>query len=89
MDAQDGVWRAAWKGASRRARDLGRSAADLILPPLAHDSREATAAAGLTPVEEDDRARRIRLGYDMHICPLGKVVSREEWEKSLDELNER
>lgn len=47
------------------------------------------AAAGLTPVEEDDRARRIRLGHDMHICPLGKVVSREEWEKSLDELNER
>jgi hypothetical protein len=43
------------------------------------------AAAGLTPVEEKERARRIRLGYDMHICPLGKVVSREEWEKSLDE----
>jgi ComF family protein len=49
MDTQDGVWRAAWKGATRQARDLGRSAADLILPPLAHDSREATAAAGLTP----------------------------------------
>lgn len=49
MDAQDGVWRAAWKGATRQARDLGRFAADLILPPLAHDSREATAAAGLTP----------------------------------------
>lgn len=30
-------------------RDLGRSAADLILPPLAHDSPEATASAGLTP----------------------------------------
>lgn len=43
------MWRAAWKGATRQARDLGRSAADLILPPLAHDSREATAAAGLTP----------------------------------------
>lgn len=43
------MWRAAWKGATRHARDLGRSAADLILPPLAHDSREATAAAGLTP----------------------------------------
>ncbi|WGM32765.1 hypothetical protein KKHFBJBL_03019 [Brevundimonas sp. NIBR11] len=27
---------------------LGRGLADLILPPLAHDSREATAAAGLT-----------------------------------------
>ena len=53
MDAQDGVWRAAWEGAGRRARgwgrNLGRGLADLILPPLAHDSREATAAAGLTP----------------------------------------
>ncbi|CAN5364976.1 ComF family protein [soil metagenome] len=29
-------------------RDLGRSLADLILPPVAHDSREATAAAGLS-----------------------------------------
>lgn len=27
---------------------LGRGIADLILPPLAHDSREATAAAGLS-----------------------------------------
>ena len=28
---------------------FGRSLADLILPPLAHDSPEATASAGLTP----------------------------------------
>lgn len=28
---------------------MGRGLADLILPPLAHDSREATASAGLTP----------------------------------------
>ncbi|CAN5237758.1 ComF family protein [soil metagenome] len=28
--------------------DLGRGLADLILPPVAHDSREATAAAGLS-----------------------------------------
>lgn len=30
-------------------RALGRAAADVLLPPLAHDSPEATAAAGLTP----------------------------------------
>lgn len=29
--------------------DIGRGLADLILPPVAHDSREATAAAGLSP----------------------------------------
>ena len=29
-------------------RNLGRACADLILPPMAHDSREATAAAGLS-----------------------------------------
>lgn len=29
--------------------DVGRGLADLILPPVAHDSREATAAAGLSP----------------------------------------
>jgi len=28
---------------------FGRGLADLILPPVAHDSREATAAAGLSP----------------------------------------
>ncbi len=53
MDVQDGGWRRAWEGAGRQLRDvgrgLGRGLADLILPPLAHDSREATAAAGLTP----------------------------------------
>jgi ComF family protein len=32
-----------------RLGDIGRGLADLILPPLAHDSREATAAAGLSP----------------------------------------
>lgn len=50
---QDGGWRRAWKGAGRRLRTngagWGRALADLILPPMAHDSREATAAAGLTP----------------------------------------
>jgi len=30
-------------------RAFGRGVADLILPPVAHDSREATAAAGLSP----------------------------------------
>lgn len=53
MDAQDGGWRRAWEGAARRLRSggagWGRGLADLILPPTAHDSREATAAAGLTP----------------------------------------
>ena len=31
-----------------RLADVARGLADLILPPLAHDSREATAAAGLS-----------------------------------------
>ena len=35
--------------AGHRLRALGQAAADLILPPLAHDSPEATASAGLTP----------------------------------------
>jgi ComF family protein len=52
MAVQDGDWRAHWEdGRSRigRAfRSVGRGLADLVLPPLAHDSREATAAAGLT-----------------------------------------
>ena len=34
-----------WKATLR----LGRSAADLLLPPLAHDSPEAVAEAGLSP----------------------------------------
>nr|WP_314432997.1 ComF family protein [uncultured Brevundimonas sp.] len=53
MDAQDGVWRAAWEGVRARllrfGRMTGRGLVDMILPPMAHDSREATAAAGLTP----------------------------------------
>ncbi|NBB52925.1 ComF family protein [Rhizobium sp. CRIBSB] len=52
MSIQDGGWRARLKPGSRlRAlgRGLGRSLADLILPPMAHDSPEATASAGLTP----------------------------------------
>ncbi len=31
------------------ARDAGRGLLDILLPPMAHDSREATASAGLTP----------------------------------------
>ncbi|MGA0544912.1 ComF family protein [Brevundimonas sp. VNH65] len=46
MDVQDGGWGRTWKA---RGREMARGLADLILPPLAHDSREATAAAGLTP----------------------------------------
>jgi ComF family protein len=49
MDQQDGGWRRAWEGAGRQLGNAGRGLADLILPPMAHDSREATAAAGLTP----------------------------------------
>ncbi len=37
-----------WEAGRLRLNALGRGLADLILPPLAHDSREATAAAGLT-----------------------------------------
>ena len=46
---QDGGWSDALKGVGLRMRRLGRSVADLILPPMAHDSPEATASAGLTP----------------------------------------
>jgi ComF family protein len=63
MDDQDGGSAAGLKAAAAarlpalrfprltlpRLADLGRGLADLILPPLAHDSREATAAAGLSP----------------------------------------
>lgn len=45
---QDGGWRGRLKPGPRIAA-LGRSLADLILPPMAHDSPEATASAGLTP----------------------------------------
>ncbi|MFJ6025206.1 ComF family protein [Brevundimonas sp. NPDC092305] len=48
MAFQDGGWRAPWK-AVVALRAVARSATDLILPPLAHDSPEATASAGLTP----------------------------------------
>ena len=53
MAVQDGGWSARWEdGRSRIGRAfriVARGLADLVLPPLAHDSREATAAAGLTP----------------------------------------
>lgn len=49
MGDQDGVWGRSWKGWGGQARVLARGLADLVLPPLAHDSREATAAAGLSP----------------------------------------
>lgn len=49
MGLQDGDWRRAWEGAGRLLHDTGRGLGDLILPPMAHNSREATAAAGLTP----------------------------------------
>lgn len=52
MGGQDGGWGERLKAGGVRlvdgARSLARGAADLILPPLAHDSPEATAAAGLT-----------------------------------------
>ena len=48
MSLQDGGWRDRLKPGPRIAA-FGRSLADLILPPLAHDSPEATASAGLTP----------------------------------------
>jgi ComF family protein len=52
MNLQDGAWRDRLKAGgdivARRARALGRSAADLLLPPLAIDSEEATASPGLT-----------------------------------------
>ncbi|MEQ7156050.1 ComF family protein [Brevundimonas aurifodinae] len=53
MGQQDGVWRERWEAGRARLsptlRALGRGLTDLILPPLAHDSVEATAQAGLTP----------------------------------------
>lgn len=57
MVVQDGGSQPGWKGrvvAALRPRWPGARAvlsglADLILPPVAHDSREATAAAGLSP----------------------------------------
>ena len=53
MRLQDGVWRDRMKAVVPRialgARALGRGVADLLLPPLAHDSPEAAASAGMTP----------------------------------------
>lgn len=52
MRLQDGVWRDRLKVAVPQvalgARALGRGLADLLLPPLAHDSPEAAASPGLT-----------------------------------------
>ena len=52
MGLQDGVWRDRLKAVAPRialgARSLGRGVADLLLPALAHDSREAVASPGLT-----------------------------------------
>lgn len=49
MRDQDGGWRTACKAAGLHLRDAGRGLADLILPPVAPDSREAAASAGLSP----------------------------------------
>lgn len=49
MDHQDGAWRQRWEAVRLRLGALGRSLTDLILPPVAWDSHEATAAAGLSP----------------------------------------
>jgi len=52
MRFDNGDWADRWEvGRSRLGRAigaLGRGLTDLILPPMAHDSAEATAAAGLT-----------------------------------------
>ena len=49
---QDGGWGERWEDGraqfGRGLRIIGRGLADLLLPPSAHDSREATAAAGLS-----------------------------------------
>jgi ComF family protein len=47
MAIENGAWMEGMK-VGARLRDIGRGLADLILPPVAHDSREATAAAGLS-----------------------------------------
>jgi ComF family protein len=48
MHNQDGVWRGRWEAGRLQLGSIARGLTDLILPPVAHDSREATAAAGLT-----------------------------------------
>lgn len=42
--------------------------------------------AGLDPVIEREQDRRISKGIDLYLGPLRKIVSMEEWEKTLDEL---
>ncbi|MNJ38711.1 DNA utilization protein GntX [compost metagenome] len=53
MSVQDGGWRAGMKDGRARisvaARAAGRGLLDLLLPPMAHDSRLAAASAGLSP----------------------------------------
>ncbi|MGX1746120.1 MULTISPECIES: phosphoribosyltransferase family protein [unclassified Brevundimonas] len=53
MSVQDGGWRGRLKGVGRPlasgARDAGRGLLDILLPPVAHDSRETAASAGLSP----------------------------------------
>ncbi|MBD3834604.1 ComF family protein [Brevundimonas bullata] len=53
MSVQDGGWRTGLKDATAHislgARGMARGLLDLLLPPMAHDSREATASAGLSP----------------------------------------
>ena len=48
MGIEDGAWRERWEAGRLRLKALGRGLTDLVLPPVAHDSREATAAAGLS-----------------------------------------
>ncbi|MBU1348357.1 MAG: ComF family protein [Alphaproteobacteria bacterium] len=48
MSIEDGVWRARWEAGRLRLGAIGRGLTDVILPPMSHDSREATAAAGLS-----------------------------------------
>lgn len=42
--------------------------------------------AGLDPVIEREQDRRIAQGIDLYLGPLRKIVTMEEWEKTLDEL---
>lgn len=42
--------------------------------------------AGLDTVIEREQDRRISQGIDLYLGPLRKIVSMEEWEKTLDEL---
>src|SRR5690606_17371557 len=53
MSGEVGGWRGRLKGVSAPlasgARDAGRGLLDILLPPVAHDSREAAASAGLSP----------------------------------------